>query len=106
MTCNVRDDALDEDDKTKGSVVIIFYVETGLSKSFQHSVDRYFGCHNINTIGRICILSQEEGVHYWIGKSSVNFFIIDRRNLDLKHSEDAEMSLEAIGIKRFKRFGV
>ena len=27
-------------------------------------------------------------------------------NIDLKHSSNAEMSLEAIGIKRFKIFGV
>ena len=38
--------------------------------------------------------------------SSVDFFLVDRRNLDIKHFVDTEMSLEAIGIKRFKRFGV
>ena len=38
--------------------------------------------------------------------SSVNFFLVDRRNLDLKHFVDVEMSLETIGIKRFERFGV
>ena len=36
----------------------------------------------------------------------VNFLLVFHLNLDLKHSVDAEMSLEAIGIKRFKRFGV
>ena len=38
--------------------------------------------------------------------SSIDFFLIDRQNLDLKHSMDAKMSLEVIGIKKFKRFGV
>ena len=38
--------------------------------------------------------------------SSVDFFLVDHPNLDLKHSVDVEMSLEAIGIKRFKRFRV
>ena len=37
---------------------------------------------------------------------SVDFFFVDCQNLDLKHSVDAKMSLEAIGIKRFKKFGV
>ena len=38
--------------------------------------------------------------------SSTDFFLVNRRNFDLKHSMDAEMSLEAIRNKRFKRFGV
>ena len=38
--------------------------------------------------------------------SSVDFFLVDCRNLDLKHSLDVEMSLEEIRIKRFTRFGV
>ena len=38
--------------------------------------------------------------------SSVDFFLVDHQNLDLKHSVDGKISLEAIEIKRFKRFGV
>ena len=36
----------------------------------------------------------------------MDFFHVDCQNLDLKHFVDAEMGLEAIGNKRFKRFGV
>ena len=38
--------------------------------------------------------------------SSVDFFLIFHPNLDLKHSMDAELSLEEDRIKMFKRFGV
>ena len=38
--------------------------------------------------------------------SSVDFFLVDHQNLDLKRSVDTEMSLEAIKNKGFKRFGV
>ena len=38
--------------------------------------------------------------------SSVDFFLFDRWNLDHKHSSDAEMSVEEIRIKIFKRFGI
>ena len=48
--------------------------------------------------------SKSENRDSW--SSSVDFFLVDCQNLDLKHSSDVEMSLEVIGIKRFKRFGV
>ena len=34
----------------------------------------------------------------------MNFFLVFRPNLDLKHSVDAKLSLEEDRIKRFKRF--
>ena len=33
-------------------------------------------------------------------------FIFSQQNLTFKHSVDAEIDLEVIGSKRFKRFGV
>ena len=36
----------------------------------------------------------------------MDIFLINRQNITLKNSVDVEMSLEAIGSKRFKGFGV
>ena len=70
------------------------------TRSLTHNYDR------IDPINR-----QNQGYSSKFRKSrswstSANFFLVDRRNVDLKHSVDAEMSLEVIGNKRFKIFGV
>ena len=65
--------------------------------------------HNCNRID--VVNCQNQGYSSKFGNrdsrsSSIDFFLVNRRNLDLKHSVDAETSIEVIGIKRFMRFGV